>query len=233
MKIIYDTENDLEYLEMDTPTSSIIDNKSSLIQQTLENYIIDIKKVEYHDLIDRTTNEANRVKLSFPIGTIFCTLYNLSVIETDDLDELLSAIAKKKITDMNSYELLTFYFLECFEKENINIDLAQRDTRKSESSDRKLDIRNTKSFKMIPNNFSSFSKSDKLLLIKLFNPLFSIEDNIQTNSSNYMLNFFYIISYFLLSFCVSYLYHENKSLIRSQNIEIKIDDIHFLFLEAL
>ena len=137
MKIIYDTENDLEYLEMDTPTSSIIDNKSSLIQQTLENYIIDIKKVEYHDLIDRTTNEANRVKLSFPIGTIFCTLYNLSVIETDDLDELLSAIAKKKITDMNSYELLTFYFLECFEKENINIDLAQRDTRKSESSDRK------------------------------------------------------------------------------------------------
>lgn len=226
MKIILDTKNSLEYIYFEQLTSANSNN------------ILKLENLKYYEVYDKTSDEQKIFYYSFPIGTIFSTLYNLSISKKEELDTVLLTISKKKVEDMNDSEFLTHYLFQIWGSEKIYYDLAASnlitDISISDSIEKVEFIRNTDTNdKMITDKILKLSKEDQLLFCELFHPEFSIKENIYSIKDNYILNFFHIFSYFLLSFCISFLYFSINSVLIKFNQSLEFDDIYKLFYKIL
>lgn len=230
MRIIFDKEKNLEYIDREIKP---INEESSEVKQKINSQFVNLPNSQYIWFGDKILEIFIKMESYFPIGTIFSTLYNLSVIEEEDLKKYLIDLREKNIEEMNSVDLLSLFFLNNFGEKEILEDLARSNIRSGYFKSRSLNFRNPYSLKMIPKNFNTLSQENKLLLIKVFNPTYSIEKNTQVNKDNYVSNFFCIISYFLLSFIVSYIYFLMTEDIYYEHQELKIDDVFYEFVRIV
>lgn len=232
MKLILDTKKNLEYLDLNNFNSfNYTDFADPFDQDELIKHLI--SNDVFKSCLSTKESSQNKKNHSFPIGTIFTTLYNLSILNTHDLSKFLAKIKKLDIDKMNNFELLSSELLDFLGEDKIYSDLLFANCFNYCFGDAKK-IRDDNFFeKMIPEHFLSFSDNDKLLLCKLSHPSFSIEANTRTSKSNPISTFFCIYSYFILSFCISYLHYSINIALRIVNKELPLSTFYDLFFNIL
>lgn len=231
MKLILDTENNLEYLfiqNLDSLNSMDPFKRATLIEHLISTDFI--KQIRW-----KYKSTELRFDRAIPIGTTFTTLYNLSIMPSNDLEIFFTNLEKKakKNEELNDAEFLSWYLLGVLGKTEIeNLIYANLQNDVFGYSMEKLRAGKDRE-RMISEHFLSLKKEDRLLMCKLVHPRFSIKENIQIGGNNPISNFFCIFSYFLLSFCISFLHHLIQQALNLIGKKSDIENTYLIFFKII